>query len=514
MLISALIEEMGGASGDEAGLKKIANSVVNLLQPDRPSHPAMIEGLEMALVSLYKRMCCPLKISVEQYFGGQSSIGLAQWMKTQLGLCPALDRALYTQSQQLIDEFVLVEYRFALDKVELANRGLWDGESELVSTRIVSPDKHHGQHVLKLSFSGLPALYYKPRSGAGAQLLENLSQLLSGWGLKLGAANTLICEGYHWMAEVPYQPVLDYEPAKQFAFNGGVLYAVAYLLNASDLHFENLIASIEGPVVVDCETLCQPRFSTAAAAYLLKRPREEHSDVSSLFLNFDHYGGEDIDYGGLSCVDLWFRADPYSGIQVALSSEQRQLVQHHSRSAVEVDGRRIAPAVEYFETFISGVRRASELIMKRKAEFLAVIPPSSTFRVPLRATRVYAALLAERMSTICFTSYAVRAWQSHIELDIANTPTEFLLAARTIVEQENIDISALDIPVAYARADSTDLLLRDAIVPGVFDLSPLEVVRLRLEKLSDAVVEEQISELRSRLHSHLKTRSEEPEVVN
>ncbi|MGE8481697.1 MAG: DUF4135 domain-containing protein [Pseudomonas sp.] len=478
---------------------QIAKSVIERLQPDSPSHPTVVAGLQLELVALYKRLCWPLKISLEQHFGEQPKIGLAQWMKNQLDRCPILDRALYAQSKQLLAEFVVVEYRYALDKFELRNKDLLGEESELVSIRIVSPDKHHGQHVLKLGFSDQPALYYKPRSGSGAQLLMNLSQLLSGWGLQLGAAKTLVCEGYHWMTEVPHQTALDTDSAKQFAFNGGVLYAVASVLNASDLHFENIIASLEGPVVVDCETLCQPRFSTSAAAYLLKRPREEHNDVSSLFLNFDHYGGEDIDYGGLSCVDCWFRADPYAGIQLTLSSEHRKLVQHHTRSAVEVEGRRIAPAVEYFETFVQGVRYASELLKERKTELLAAIPPTLTFRVPLRATRVYAALLAERMAAICFSSYAVKAWHSHIELDLAECPPDFLLSAQIIVEQEAIDFSSLDIPVAYVRADSTDLLLRDVTVPGVFDLSPLEVVKLRLERLSDAVVEEQIAELRSRL---------------
>lgn len=509
MLISTLIEDAKILlDDDEVGLQHIAKAVIDRLQPERPSHPAMVVGLEQELIALYKRMCLPLKQAVEQHFGGSPANGLAQWMKGQLGRCSVLDRALHEQSRQLISEFIVVEHRYALDKLELQTRGLLIGDSELVSTRIASADKHHGQHVLKLEFSGQPAVYYKPRPGSGAQLLADVSDLLSHWGLHLGAAKILVCDGYHWMAEVPYQGTLDSESARRFAFSGGVLYAVAHALNASDLHFENIIASLDGPVVVDCETLSQPRFSEPAAAYLLKRPREEHDDVTSLFLNFDHYGGQDIDYGGLSCVDFVFRADPNAGLQIALSSEHRELVKHRSRSAVEVDGRRIAPAVEYFEAFIQGVRRASEVLRERKDELLELIRPTSMFRVPLRATRVYAALLAERMSTICFSSYAANAWHSHLELDLVDAPPEFLPAARTIFEQEAIDLGVLDIPAAYVRADSSDLLLRDVVVQGVFDLSPLEVIRSRLSTLSDAGVEEQVATLRARLAKSLERRTE------
>ncbi|KLU27201.1 hypothetical protein EOS_05825 [Caballeronia mineralivorans PML1(12)] len=500
MLISSMI---GGADvsadDDEAGLREIAKTVINRLQPDRPSHPAVVAGLELELVALYKRMCHPLKSAVEQLFSELSAIGLAQWIRDQLSRCPVLDRALHEQSRQLITEFNVVEHRYMLDKLELRSVCSWVVDSKLDSVRIASADKHHGQHVLRLDFSGQHSLYYKPRSGSGAQLLADISHMLSQWGLELGAAKVLVRDGYHWMAEVQYHPALNGESAQRFAFNGGVLYAVASALNASDLHFENIVASHNGPVVVDCETLCQPRFSESAAAHLLKRPREEHDDVTSLFMNFDRYGGQEIDYGGLSCVDFFFRADPNAGLQVVLSSECRQLVQYHSRSAVEVEGRRIAPAVEYFELFVQGVRRASKCLKEHKGELLALIQPTSTFRVPLRATRVYAARLTERMSAICFSSYASDAWQTHVELDIVDAPLDFLLAARTIARQEEIDLSALDIPAAYVRADNDCLLLGGAVVSGVFDLSPLEVIRRRLERLSDAVVEEQIEILRMRL---------------
>lgn len=517
MLISSLINNVRVLSdNDEDNLQQITKSVLAKLQP-HPLMPATVTSLEKELVALFKRMCHPLKSSIEQHFSELSKIGLAQWIKVQLYRCPVLDKLLYEQSQQMVAQFALFENRYALDKYKLQALGLLIGNFNFVSVRIASADKHHGQHVFKLDFSDQTALYYKPRSGSGAQLLKDLSQVLSRWGLKLKATNILVCEGYHWMAEVPYEAALDIESAQSFAFSGGVLYAVASVLNASDLHFENIIASGEGPVVVDCETMCQPRFSKQAAAYLLKHPREEYDDVTSLFLNFDHYGGQDIDYGGLSCVDVMFRADPNAGLQLSLSCEQRPLVLHHSRSAVEVEGRRVAPAVEYFESFVQGLRHASESLKEHKEELLALIPPTAIFRVPLRATRLYAALMLERMSTIYFSSYASGAWSSHLESDLMHAPLEFLPSAQAILEQETMDIYALDIPAAYVCAGNRDLLLRNAVIPGVFDLSPLEVVRCRLDRLSDAVVDEQVAVLRARLaqsNMRIRPQTEHPTLAH
>ncbi|WP_140628331.1 DUF4135 domain-containing protein [Methylibium rhizosphaerae] len=507
MLISALI---GGADVDSAEeedcLKQIANLVVAKLKGDGLLNQAVELGLGIELIALYRRLCDPLKNAIERQFAALSGIGLAQWILRNLRSCPVLDRALYEQSCQLVHEFATAGHRYLLDQELLISNGLLRHGVELSSVRIASADKHHGQHVLRFAFVGHGDLYYKPRSGSGAALCGEVSRHLRHWGLPLVAPEALIREGYHWMAGVEYEEKIDSKAAKHFAFSGGVLYAVARVLNASDLHFENIIATKQGPVVVDCETMCQPRFSAAAAAYLLRRPREEHDDVTSLFLNFDHYGGQEIDYGGLSCVDVMFRADPNAGLQVELPWEQRSLRLHRSRSAVEVDGRRIAPAVEHFECFVDGIRHASECLLCHKDELIALISPEHIFRVPLRATRVYAAVLAERMAGICFSSYAPEAWRSHLEADLQEAPDGFAAAARTILDQESADLDALDIPAAYVRAGSRDLFVRNAVVPGVFDLSPLEVVRLRINELSPSAVDEQISALRARLEKATKQR--------
>lgn len=505
MLISSMILAHGGQGADLAVCSRI---VVETLASSWDCAPAMRCGLESELVGLFKRLCTPLKSAIEHQYADADEMELGAWMRQHLQRCPVLDRALYQQAQQLIDEFVTLNQRFRVDGAELASVGLLMRDSVLTSARIASADKHHGEHVLKLDFSIGSSLYYKPRSGAGAILLKKLSGLMGTWGLPLGAPDVLARDGYHWMAEVPYVGSCSSEVARQFAHAGGVLYAIASTLNASDLHFENLIATIEGPVVVDCETMCQPRFSTDAAAYLLKRPRDEHDDVTSLFLNFDRYGGQDIDYGGLSCVDVLFRADPNAGIQVPLSWERRQLVLYQSRSAIEVNGRRIAPAIEYFPAFAQGIREASACIREHQDDVLALVCPQAMFRVPLRATRVYGALIGERMSAICFSSYAADNWGAHLEADLKDAPATLHSAARAILELETIDLAQLDIPAAYVEAGSRDLLLRGTRIKGIFDMSPREVIQARLRNLSRTSIDKRIAKLGARLVNYRRLSNE------
>jgi len=496
LLISGLIQSADGIGCD---LALVSRLVVDSLGSSWNFTPAVRQGLESELAGMFKRMCTPLKSAIEHQYSESGGMELGAWMKAQLPRCPVLDQATSDQAQQLVDEFVTVDKRLRSDELAMVAAGMLNPEPVLSAVRIASADKHHGEHVLKLEFAMDSSVYYKPRPGAGAVLLQDLSKLVERWGLSLGAANVLARDSYHWMGEVRYVGSCSLADARRFAHAAGVLYAVASTLNASDLHFENLIATGDGPVVIDCETMCQPRFSVHAAAYLLKRSREEHDDVTSLFLNFDRYGREDIDYGGLSCVDVQFRADPNAGIQVSLPWEQRQLVLHQSRSAVEVDGRRIAPAVEYFDEFARGIREASGYLKAQGDEVLACIPPQAMFRVPLRATRVYGALIGERMSAICFSSYVKPGWSAHLEADLGDAPVGFQKAARSILELETVDLARLDIPAAYVQASSRDLFLRDARIEGVFDMSPVEVIEARLRGLSPSFVEDRIAKLSARL---------------
>jgi len=424
---------------------------------------------------------------------------VTSWMQRSLGKCAVLDATLSQLVQQVADEYALAWTRFCSDRIALEASGVIEAGAKVSEVRIASADKHHGQHVLKLSMQESPALFYKPRPGSGAILLQSLSLLLEQWGFMLGAAPAVDFGSHHWMAEVPYSSTLNRSQALQYAYNGGVLYGLATLLNASDLHFENIIASSSGPVVVDCETLCQPKFSEPAAAHLLKRPHDEHADGTSLFLNLDTYCNQPIDYGGLSCVDMWFRKDPYAGLQVQLAKDTRKLAKHSSRSAVEVDGIRQAPAVVHFDRFVEGFVAFCETAAAHKNELFGLIDQAALFRIPLRATRVYAEMISERLSEVYFSSYANQAWGRYLSSEIEKVDEAFKLTALAILEVEREEIESLDIPVAYVRAGSRDLQFGHAVLAGVFDQSPLEMIQRRLDGLNQNFIRDRVTMLRTRL---------------
>lgn len=59
------------------------------------------------------------------------------------------------------------------------------------------------------------------------------------------------------MEEVTWEACENRDEVKAFYIRAGVLAAAAYILGIGDLHYENIIAHGEFPVIVDVETLFQ-----------------------------------------------------------------------------------------------------------------------------------------------------------------------------------------------------------------------------------------------------------------
>jgi lantibiotic modifying enzyme len=64
---------------------------------------------------------------------------------------------------------------------------------------------------------------------------------------------------YGWVAYVQHRPCPDLPAARRYYQRAGAVLALLTALEASDFHYENVIASGEHPVPVDLEGLLHPR---------------------------------------------------------------------------------------------------------------------------------------------------------------------------------------------------------------------------------------------------------------
>ena len=191
---------------------------------------------------------------------------------------PAMARLIATATRSWLDATAELVQRFDADSAELAHRFVTAGEVlRVVALDALLSDSHNGgRSVSILTFASGVRVVYKPRSVAN----ERAWFALLGWLHANGAPETLrlldVIErpGYGWVEAVCAHPLLDENEAARFYRRCGMLLALAYAIGMNDLHFENLIAAGDQPVVIDLETiLCHSPIETvygAAADDLLK----------------------------------------------------------------------------------------------------------------------------------------------------------------------------------------------------------------------------------------------------
>lgn len=154
----------------------------------------------------------------------------------------------------------------------------------LVAVDPAGSDAHcGGQAVLMLTFSCGRRLVYKPFGGAAAAafsaFVNNVlpAAALLPFALRVPAVlrggdgdvkDDDLNAQYHWAEFISRSPCAA-GGAAAFYGNAGALAAIAEALGASDIHCENLVGAGEVPVIIDSETLFQPRpvgWRTAPAA--------------------------------------------------------------------------------------------------------------------------------------------------------------------------------------------------------------------------------------------------------
>ncbi|GAA2073194.1 hypothetical protein GCM10009801_26330 [Streptomyces albiaxialis] len=148
--------------------------------------------------------------------------------------------------------------RLRADRDDLA-RAFGIGPTDpVVSCGFSEGDVHNrGRSVSVLVFSSGKRLVYKPRDvSCEAAYAALAGRLNARYGTALAAASVLEREGYGYVEFVPSEDVSD--AAGEFLHASGELAAVLYLLNARDMHFENIVPTRRGPVPVDLETILHP----------------------------------------------------------------------------------------------------------------------------------------------------------------------------------------------------------------------------------------------------------------
>lgn len=358
-------------------------------------------------------------------------------------------------------------------------------------------DRHSAGTVTLVRWTGGLELIYKPRSLA----LDVHFRELADWVRKKGLSYplcTAACTdlGDHgWVEVVRPQACADQAQLRRFYHRQGSLLALLYLLGATDMHAENLIAVGEHPVVVDLETLVQPELPARARARA-RVPAEAAvwEAVSSSVLTVGllpqrspgSRAGGPADVSGLGWAPGQRAPLPVPAVRdprtdrmrVELAAPQLPLPAH--RPVAEDASLRL---LDYSADILAGFTEVYHLCQDNKAELAS--GPLAAFsgdrvRVVVRHSVWYAAILSMSFHPDVLRDALDR--EQFLDVLWREAPRSPTLAA--CAEHERADVWRNDIPLFTAATDSTVLLDSQHRPVANLTLTPgMDRLRGRLAKL-------------------------------
>jgi lantibiotic modifying enzyme len=355
-------------------------------------------------------------------------------------------------------------------------------------------DPHEGgRRVFSLRFSSGVELIYKPRpvglEAAYFELLEALKR--SGMCELPPAARVLARQGYGWMERVVFEPLQAIEEVEGWFRRAGTLVALAWVLGSRDLHAENIVATREGPVLVDAEMLLAPGNvastlePTTSTGLLADRERGIPGWIAGLEL---------VERGALGPEERIV-----TGIGEELECQRVRRPLAVCPNLPEWEGRRQAPEA-WTEALVEGFSCAAEALLARKevVNRWLVFTAKHPVRVLFRPSQQYASLLALTLEP----RYMMQGITAGLLREALLQP---LVRSSTrpplwsLVGEERRSLERLDIPVFRVAADSR-VLERPEVQPiELASLSAMERARLGLESLESKTIHEESSKIRRNL---------------
>ncbi len=369
-------------------------------------------------------------------------------------------------------------------------------------------DSHQGgQSVMILTFTSGLRLVYKPRplgiDKHFQSLLTWLNERSSNAYPSFKILNLINREKYGWVEFVANRSCTSREEVQNFYTRQGAYLALLYALEATDFHYENLIAMGEHPILIDLESLFHPHVEqvlaqgsaeaqagdafTASVMRVMLLPQRLFSNAESEGIEMSGLGGAlgQMTPGRVLRIE-WTNLD-----EMRFTRRYTELPEARNRPKVNEEDVEVQ---DYQEYIVSGFVNMYRLLMLHRENLLAPAGPLAPFmqdttRVILRPTQFYARLLQESYhpdllhNALDRESLFDRLWK--------DVSLHSLLSK--VITVERTELQRGDVPMFSMRLDARDLWTSfDERPTSFFDTSGIELVRDHIQLFSESDLEKQL----------------------
>ena len=435
-----------------------------------------------------------------------------------LRLYPVLARQIVTRLDLWVEGSLELLQRLRADGKDLRSAFV-EGASvgRLAEVRGSEGDRHGGGRCVKiLTFQTGVKIVYKPRPLAVGVRFQELLAWLNRQGIQppFNLLRILDRGRYGWVEFVGTRDCGTEEEVRRFYERQGGFLALLYVLEATDFHFENVLAAGEHPVLVDLETLMQPQVVSDEP--LTTRMMRE--SVLRTGLLPTRMGGdaerEGLEISGLGGADGQMTPHPLPGF-VEEGTDRMHLVRRHVEMAGASNRPRLQGSVvevsRYLDSIAQGFSGCYRFLLEHQRELLEPGSPISRFRASdtrfiARPSQSYGLMLQE--------SYHPQLLRDALIQDRHWDNLWFLAQQRLYLERlipyERNDLGRGDIPLFFSRPGSRDLWSSSGeAIPGFFRQAGLDLVRKRVASLSEDDLDRQLWFVRTSVRLHAPDLMEE-----
>ncbi|UOQ73173.1 type 2 lanthipeptide synthetase LanM family protein [Hymenobacter cellulosilyticus] len=422
---------------------------------------------------------------------------------------PALFKVLYVTLKNWRHNSADLISRFIADKAEIEKEFGITADT-IIKVQLGAGDAHNGgKSVSIITFKSGSKVVYKPRSLDTDEKFHDIIRWINTQqlGFTLKTVRIIGRPEYGWVEHIDQLPCRSEAEVASFHEKLGALLALLHLTNATDFHYENLIAHGSDPTLIDLETLVTPNMKPLDSIEGIL----EDSVLKIAILPTWRY-----DTQARKRVDL-------SGISVA--QDQKSLTLRPAWNAFETDEMRIEPqemplgrgknnptlngqkvkVSDYLPQLEAGFRAVYSLTERNKALFMGPNGFVDAFnhtavRVLLRNTSTYGDLLYASYHP----DYLIHSLDRDRLFDRLWHQTESDRLPAALIQLEHEALTRQDVPLFTTYPASRDLWLDHAhCFPNFYAASGADCCKEKIARMSNTDLERQCWLIRSTIASAL-----------